>query len=151
MLGMQEQMWFDEPTRLLYRLISQGKWWELYIAEQGSMQWDIVANGDGDPRRRGRDVDALNFMAPTDLLGCKRMVELGACIRTMMTCNHQNTTTGSPRCFSSPVAIHPYTDENPSAHGNIVITEECRDCSATRSVAVNGQHTEKSPWIYATE
>lgn len=50
------------------------------------------------------------------------------------------------RPYTGSVAVHPYTDENPAAHGNIVVTEECCACGAHRQVAQNWRHVEYSPW-----
>lgn len=39
-----------------------------------------------------------------------------------------------------------YTGDNPSAHGNIVRTEEESSGGRQRSVAINGSHVEIGPW-----
>lgn len=45
------------------------------------------------------------------------------------------------RCYGGPVAER----ENPAAHGNIVVIDECR-CGAHRATNVNGRHIERSEW-----
>jgi len=47
--------------------------------------------------------------------------------------------------FTAPVAVAPYTEENPAAHGNISRTQTCR-CGAERQILINGRHHEVSPW-----
>ena len=53
---------------------------------------------------------------------------------------------GDPHCFSHPVAIEPFTHENPAAHGNIRVEVECTACGGRRSENVNQNHIEVSPW-----
>lgn len=65
----------------------------------------------------------------------------------MNTCNHPTTKQDGPDYgFSCSVAVHPYTDENRAAHGNICYSEKCCDCGAVRAVNTNGHHQEFSPW-----
>ena len=63
----------------------------------------------------------------------------------------------SKAAFSSPAYRRPryeigerwgedYTGENPSAHGNIVVTEEESREGRQRRVAINGNHREVGPW-----
>lgn len=52
---------------------------------------------------------------------------------------------GSERCYTGSVARHPYTDENPAAHGNIEVTEERSD-GWRRRVNINQGHREEGPW-----
>lgn len=63
-------------------------------------------------------------------------------------CHHNKThqVAGSRRCFDGPVAVPPYTDENPAAHGNVCVTEECERCGAQRDVNINQRHVEYSTW-----
>lgn len=61
-------------------------------------------------------------------------------------CKHTSTTRGRDRCFNLPVAVPPYTDENPAAHGNITYTETCAICRAQREVAANNGVREFGPW-----
>lgn len=63
-----------------------------------------------------------------------------------MSCKHKNTHSGEAWCFTGSVAVYPYTDENPAAHGNVGVTETCTECGAERDVLVNGRHVEYSPW-----
>lgn len=62
------------------------------------------------------------------------------------TCKHESTTRGDPRAYTRSVSVHPYTDENPMAHGGIEQTEKCEDCGATRLRVSNGRHEEYGPW-----
>lgn len=64
-----------------------------------------------------------------------------------MTQTHQHrvTQTSEPRGFTAPVAVHPYTEANPSAHGGVEIVEVC-ECGYERRVLENGPHREFSPW-----
>ena len=61
--------------------------------------------------------------------------------------NHKHTADSStdPICYSGPVAVQPYTEENPAAHGCIEETDTCT-CGATRRVLTNGRHAEYAPW-----
>lgn len=62
-------------------------------------------------------------------------------------CKHTTVKDGDERCFTgAPVAVPPYTDENPAAHGSLQVTEECVACGAQRKVAVNGGHREYGVW-----
>lgn len=64
-----------------------------------------------------------------------------------MKCAHDFTrVVGRDRPYMGPVAISPYTDENPAAHGGICYTEQCEHCSGWRLVNQNGFHVEFSPW-----
>lgn len=63
-----------------------------------------------------------------------------------MTCLHAQTKSSGERPYSGSVAVHPYTDENPSAHGCITVTRECRACGARRDVNINQRHAEYGPW-----
>ncbi len=63
-----------------------------------------------------------------------------------MKCRHETTTRGDPYPFVGSVAVRPYTDENPMAHGGCVYLETCTACGARRSEAANGSHAEYSPW-----
>jgi hypothetical protein len=67
---------------------------------------------------------------------------------TQTKCQHANVdeVKGSTRCFMHGVAVHPFTDENRAAHGNICITEACQDCGAERQTLINNRHYEYSPW-----
>lgn len=58
---------------------------------------------------------------------------------------HATDTTSEPICFSAPVAVSPYTEENLSAHGGIEETDSCA-CGTTRRVLTNGLHVEYGPW-----
>lgn len=44
------------------------------------------------------------------------------------------------------VAVAPYTEENPAAHGGTCHVEQCEQCSARRVVNRNGSHVEFGPW-----
>lgn len=61
-------------------------------------------------------------------------------------CKHTPVRIGNDRAFTGSVAVQPYTEENPCAHGNITFTEECTRCGAQRSVNVNGRHREYGPY-----
>ena len=62
-------------------------------------------------------------------------------------CDHATTTTiGEPGPYNGSVAVHPYTEENRAAHGNIEEVEECTCCGARRRVLVNRRHVEVGPW-----
>lgn len=63
-----------------------------------------------------------------------------------MTCAHTQTRSSGERPYSGPVAVQPYTDENPSAHGGTTLTEECQGCGARRSVNRNQRHVEYGSW-----
>lgn len=65
----------------------------------------------------------------------------------MSECDHSSVRqVGRHWGFAGPVAQPPYTDENPAAHGNIGVTEECRTCGSRRAVLINGRHAEVGPW-----
>lgn len=59
---------------------------------------------------------------------------------------HQPVQISPDRGYNGSVAVHPYTDENRAAHGNITYTERCATCGAERRANVNGLHAEYSPW-----
>lgn len=61
-------------------------------------------------------------------------------------CKHTSTTRGRDRCYNYPVAVPPYTDENPPAQGSITYTETCATCGAERDVNANRGHREFGPW-----
>lgn len=63
-----------------------------------------------------------------------------------MKCEHKSSRVIAEGGFSGSVAVHPYTDENRAAHGNICVTHECNSCGAHRHVNVNQWHEEFSPW-----
>ena len=44
------------------------------------------------------------------------------------------------------VARYSYTDENPAAHGNITVIEECEQCGAQRTVNINQSFHEYGTW-----
>lgn len=60
-------------------------------------------------------------------------------------CRHTSTRIVRERCYAGPVASKPGF-ENPAAHGNIEIVEECKKCGAQRAVLINGRHEETGPW-----
>ncbi len=63
------------------------------------------------------------------------------------TCKHTKTKNDERvYCFTAPVAVYPYTEENRAAHGNICYDEICCECGATRAVLQNGSHYEFAPW-----
>lgn len=62
---------------------------------------------------------------------------------TTMTCQHLDTRELSTRGFSGSVNDR---DQNPAAHGNVTVTEECLACGARRRVNVNQCHVEEGPW-----
>ena len=68
---------------------------------------------------------------------------------TTQKCNHVHTHETAARCYQHPVALAPYTDENPMAHGNITVTERCV-CGAERDVCRNQGHVENGPWYRRT-
>lgn len=37
-------------------------------------------------------------------------------------------------------------DCNPASHGNITVTQTCKDCGTYRRINVNNRHIEKGPW-----
>ena len=53
---------------------------------------------------------------------------------------------GEPTCYMGTVAVHPYTDENRAAHGNIHQLVECGQCGGQRYENRNQWHVEVSPW-----
>lgn len=64
-----------------------------------------------------------------------------------MKCEHKDTKqVGPDRGFFDSVAVPPYTEENPAAHGGITYRVACVACGAERAVNVNGNHAEYSPW-----
>ena len=63
-----------------------------------------------------------------------------------MKCKHLKTTVIETFGFTGPVARYPYTDENPAAHGNITVIEECEQCGAQRAVNINQNFYEYSTW-----
>jgi hypothetical protein len=63
-----------------------------------------------------------------------------------MGCSHSETRVLSTNGFSREVSVAPYTESNPSAHGNITELAECTACGARRLENVNGRHLEVSPW-----
>ena len=63
-------------------------------------------------------------------------------------CNHQNYHVIDTRCFTRPVSA---TDENPRAHGNITVTDECDSCGARRERNVNQHHEELGEWGLSRE
>lgn len=63
----------------------------------------------------------------------------------MMNCEHLPVVIDVRR-FTVSVAVHPHTDENPSAHGGITKTQECVRCGARRDVNVNQNHIEHGVW-----
>ena len=69
----------------------------------------------------------------------------------MRTCKHRNTRLSDPRCYSGSVATHPYTDENPFAHGGVRYVEICAECGAERAVNANGLDREYSTWGWSTD
>jgi len=62
------------------------------------------------------------------------------------TCAHSKTRTLSTEGFARDVSVHPYTESNPAAHGNITERVECTACGARRLENINGRHVEVSPW-----
>jgi hypothetical protein len=63
-----------------------------------------------------------------------------------MNCKHEHTIETRVVGYSAPVAVHPYTEENPAAHGNICVTEQCTRCGADRLKNINGNHVEYGTW-----
>ena len=64
-----------------------------------------------------------------------------------MKCKHTNKEqVGGDYGYTGSVAVHPYTDENRSAHGGVTWTQRCRNCGSTRNVNSNGHHEEYGPW-----
>ncbi len=61
-------------------------------------------------------------------------------------CQHGETTSGAERPYITSVSVHPFTDENPRAHGWVTYTQTCDDCGAERAVNANQGHAEFSPW-----
>ena len=67
--------------------------------------------------------------------------------RQFAKCSHpEQREIGDPTCYTAPVAVYPYTDENPAAHGNICVLVECVACGARRHELHNGRHAEVAPW-----
>ena len=64
----------------------------------------------------------------------------------MTKCQHERTTEGTHYCYVGSVAVHPYTDENRVAHGNITYTETCLLCGSERAVNENAGQHEYSTW-----
>ena len=65
----------------------------------------------------------------------------------MTKCKHNRTETTATYCWDHPVFVRPFTTENRRAHGNIVDSERCLDCGATRAVSRNQGAEECSPWV----
>lgn len=63
-----------------------------------------------------------------------------------MSCTHEVVITGAVRGYTGGVAVHPYTHQNPRAHGGIEVRETCDRCGATRRTLTNGRHEEVGPW-----
>ena len=63
-----------------------------------------------------------------------------------MKCKHSKTTVIETSGFTGSVARYPYTDENPAAHGNITVIEECEQCGAQRAVNINQSFHEYGTW-----
>jgi hypothetical protein len=63
-----------------------------------------------------------------------------------MTCKHESTTDGQIYGYNGSVAHHPFTYENPRAHGGVRYTETCDACGAKRLVNSNGLHYEYGTW-----
>lgn len=65
----------------------------------------------------------------------------------MSKCSHeQHYQVGAAWGYTGSVSVHPYTDEDRRAHGNITILVECRDCGARRKENHNQGYVEASPW-----
>mgnify|MGYP001613963660 CR=1 FL=1 len=58
-------------------------------------------------------------------------------------CAHENILTGPPSPFIGPVAGG---RENPAAHGNVEVADQCSRCGLSRRRLVNGLHEEVGPW-----
>lgn len=67
----------------------------------------------------------------------------------MPKCSHEQIKTIATRPFSGSVASPKSPWANPMAHGNIVERQECQQCKARRSVAINGRHEEVGTWSTA--
>ena len=61
-------------------------------------------------------------------------------------CSHADRQRIDERCYSGPVAVHPYTAENHAAHGWMTVTEECAGCGWRRRLNVNQHHVEYGVW-----
>ncbi len=61
-------------------------------------------------------------------------------------CKHANTTTGPERPYFGCVAVHPYTDCQPGAHGGYSVVETCSACGCKQAINSNQHHIEYSPW-----
>lgn len=57
--------------------------------------------------------------------------------------DHKPNQIGPDRGFAGSVSLY---DQNPAAHGNICVTEECTVCGAQREVNINGMHDETGEW-----
>ena len=88
--------------------------------------------GTPEPRERGEDSQGRQDMqSPFDR------------------CNHPEARLqdiGPARAYTAPVALAPYTEENPAAHGNIRQLVECTACGGRRHENRNQHHREVSPW-----
>ena len=60
----------------------------------------------------------------------------------MTDCMHQTTRELGTYAYTGSVSRW----ENPAAHGNVRIEQECTRCGRRRSVLVNGPHEEAGPW-----
>ncbi len=64
-----------------------------------------------------------------------------------MKCKHaRKNQIGPDYGFAHAVAVHPYTAENPAAHGGVTFTEQCETCGAQRAVNQNQRHIEVGPF-----
>ncbi len=61
-------------------------------------------------------------------------------------CQHLESRVVDERAYVGTVAVHPYTDENPAASGNVTNLERCIQCGAERLANRNGRHAEFAPW-----
>lgn len=61
-------------------------------------------------------------------------------------CSHAEQRLIATWPYAGGVAVHPYTEENPAAHGGVCDVHECLACGARRRRNVNGRHSEVSPW-----
>jgi len=57
---------------------------------------------------------------------------------------------GPERCFNGSVAVRPYTEQNPAAHGHVTFVMECDRCGARRKVNENQGFIEVGPWSHPT-
>jgi len=63
-------------------------------------------------------------------------------------CKHLNVEDVGTTGYTRSVAVHPFTHENPAAHGGACFKKRCLDCGRVRRINSNGNASEFSPWRF---